>query len=882
MKSSRLSLPIQSSEKCYTMENISSLFLATTTPKPPGDIAMDNLYPALLECFAIILCGYVAGRMSIISQADAKGLNTFVGSFSLPALIFLSLAELDLSSVNWMFVLSIFVAKAVVFISVMAVTLLVSRPINPGRAGLFAIFCTQSNDFAIGYPIVVALYQKTHPDYASYLYLMAPISLVILNPLGFILMEISKQSSNTLSRPGTSDSSSNLELSRRSNKLHVAAAVAKSIILNPIVLMTALGMVGNLVFNHRLPVALSGILKVLGSSFSATALFLLGLRMVGKVHTLQGAALVVPGILIAVKLLALPLVIREVVSLFHPGINASDTMDLSTYGFLYGVFPSAPGVFVFATQYSLDIDLIASSMVACTFISAPLMFISAKMITINKMKPSDYLQELDSFAFDISIASILACIWILVIFVCGKKYKRIPHKVTFCLVISQLIGCVGIVLWSSLDRSNALTMYLQFSVYAVGVYSSRLWTAFLAITLLFLQCRSLCFVLKLQPFFIVLGWGGPLVLVTVLILSIEPFSMTIEKRNPNFQYGEVQAAIAVFILVLCFIVTIGCLVLHQRYQRRYARYLLLVQDVSTREIASDVETDDASPKEVHTTSIVNGCGPPQAGSSTPIRRPATQQQVVDIEEIVSDRGRSFRSLNEEVGASNPGDICPARFGCPSAQRDQCHSVVKRYHIQEALEEEQDSEEDRQTLRHMVLLILLACSMFVGIALSIWTLVMEEMSGIYVELAFLDASLNFGQALMVFAVFGLDPKCVMQPLVKWWRYLLYGAAEVKLPSWDELGFETKHVCDQFATHHLEKCRHDISTSRRWRLKYYRETFLGSKLVDWLMEVGLARDRIQATQYAYHLLEGRVIRHVENLHHFHDRAMLYTFMAPEEAH
>jgi predicted permease len=91
--------------------------------------------------------------MNLISQADTKGLNTFVGSFSLPALIFISLAELDLSSVNWMFLLSVLVAKAVVFLVVVAVTFLVSRPINTGRAGLFAIFCTQSNDFAIGYPI---------------------------------------------------------------------------------------------------------------------------------------------------------------------------------------------------------------------------------------------------------------------------------------------------------------------------------------------------------------------------------------------------------------------------------------------------------------------------------------------------------------------------------------------------------------------------------------------------------------------------------------------------------------------------------------------------------------------------------------------------------
>jgi predicted permease len=91
--------------------------------------------------------------MNLISQTDTKGLNTFVGSFSLPALIFLSLAELDLSSVNWLFLLSVLVAKTVVFLVVVAVTLLVSRPINTGRAGLFAIFCTQSNDFAIGYPI---------------------------------------------------------------------------------------------------------------------------------------------------------------------------------------------------------------------------------------------------------------------------------------------------------------------------------------------------------------------------------------------------------------------------------------------------------------------------------------------------------------------------------------------------------------------------------------------------------------------------------------------------------------------------------------------------------------------------------------------------------
>lgn len=46
----------------------------------------------------------------------------------------------------------------------------------------------------------------------------------------------------------------------------------------------------------------TGVLKVFGNSFSATALFLLGLRMLGKASELQGAGFLTPGVLILVKL----------------------------------------------------------------------------------------------------------------------------------------------------------------------------------------------------------------------------------------------------------------------------------------------------------------------------------------------------------------------------------------------------------------------------------------------------------------------------------------------------------------------------------------------------------------------------------------------------
>ena len=51
---------------------------------------LDNLYPALVQCFGIILLGFLAGKFSFITDVEARGLSTFVGTFSLPALIFVS------------------------------------------------------------------------------------------------------------------------------------------------------------------------------------------------------------------------------------------------------------------------------------------------------------------------------------------------------------------------------------------------------------------------------------------------------------------------------------------------------------------------------------------------------------------------------------------------------------------------------------------------------------------------------------------------------------------------------------------------------------------------------------------------------------------------
>ena len=123
-----------------------------TDPQSMG-LSIDNLYPAIVQCFVVILAGYIAGRASLITSSQGKGIGTFVGKFCLPALLFRSMVTLNFDTVDWYFLLGIGISKTVVFVGVVVLTLLVKRPLNLAYAGLFGIFATQSNDFALGYPI---------------------------------------------------------------------------------------------------------------------------------------------------------------------------------------------------------------------------------------------------------------------------------------------------------------------------------------------------------------------------------------------------------------------------------------------------------------------------------------------------------------------------------------------------------------------------------------------------------------------------------------------------------------------------------------------------------------------------------------------------------
>nr|AAW26189.1 SJCHGC09442 protein [Schistosoma japonicum] len=132
--------------------------------------AFDELIPVLVQCFGVILLGYIAGRLKVFSESQAKGLNFYVTKFALPTVFFRAMVTINLSGVCWFFVMAISVSKLIGFLMAIMFTFLISRRFHLGIAAIVAMFVSQSNDVALAYPILYALF----PDLASYVYLVAP------------------------------------------------------------------------------------------------------------------------------------------------------------------------------------------------------------------------------------------------------------------------------------------------------------------------------------------------------------------------------------------------------------------------------------------------------------------------------------------------------------------------------------------------------------------------------------------------------------------------------------------------------------------------------------------------------------------------------------
>ena len=163
---------------------------------------------------------------------------------------------------------------------------------------------------------------------------MAPVSFLLLNPIAFIFMEFSR-------RKGEG----------KGFNCNIIGSVLKQIFSTPLVIMTILGVVFRLLLWQ--PASdlewysdyIEPVFDVISQAFTGMALFSLGLLIVGKFVLLKKNSAVKPTLFILVKSLVLPILIKLFIDFLAP-----DNPSLSTAGFLYGIFPTQPGVFTCVRQ----------------------------------------------------------------------------------------------------------------------------------------------------------------------------------------------------------------------------------------------------------------------------------------------------------------------------------------------------------------------------------------------------------------------------------------------------------------------------------------------------------------------------------------------------
>lgn len=815
-------------------------------------IPVADLAAVLLQCFLVLLAGYVSGRTGLITPIESQGISKFVSHFALPALVFRSLAVLDFSDISWPFVASILISKVFVFVIVAATVMLLTKPTDLSMSGLFAIFCTQSNDFAVGYPIITSLYSQTHPNFSKYLYVLAPIQLVLLNPVGLFMMEIQKQFDINSSPNGATSSIQSKNL---------MFAVVKGILLNPIIIMTFIGIGWNFIFSNTIPVLIDRALEVLASSFSASALFLLGLSMVGKFTLFKGSlSMILPVILVAVKSIILPVVIWFFVDyIFISNIGSP----LANFSFLYGTIPAAPTSLIFALQYSLPTDAISSATVLSTILSAPIMFVCANIIRFAESKepisPQSDLSQTVAYTSSISFPCILIT---LIAFLITKKWRSVTHRWTIGILVFQLINSISGILWFFMDikhldisHNGLYTAYYVLSLFSI--LSTRLWTALLSITIALLYWRSLCFVIRLEKCLLLVGFilSFASLIISLWFYATGSFTISLDHIEPVFGLRSPQALISITVLIPCLCITIAGIIVTQSLLSRNSSSLGVDQDELPIliDIADEVVTTERSSKRSSF----------RQRSSTTTSNYFPPAIANDVNFDIEDMATKFNTYcHGSTACSKSHHVCTQKT---TEYRQNLNATTQNKTYEE--NSESGLAPIHQIVSHIMLLMMLSLSMIVGIAVSFGKVLVEQSIGVFLNLEYLDILLNQGQGVILFVVFGVDFSSKFGEFIK--KFVCKYFQGCRQPN------SCSVVTQQFKQLYFDKAFCDLSSETQSTSNSLALRFTGEKFVDWLLANNVSCTRDAAIIVGQQLIEGGLLEGLTECK-FYDSSCLYSFV------
>lgn len=308
---------------------------------------MITILNVVLPIFAIILCGYIAGSTDIVPKTGAKTLNNYVFYVALPALLFLSTATSPIEQLmNWQF---LFINLGGILASFL-IAVLISKLVFKNNIISSAIYGMNTSYGTTGYmgiPLVIAAF-------GSEAALPAALATLIHNiPVITIVLLICE------SAAVINDSQ------ERQNKLNTLWMIIKPVISSPLTISVIAG-ITIAILDINLPVSILTFAELLAGASGSTALFAIGLGLVGQSYLIKelSSNKLEVGIIIFLKLFIQPAVTFVLI------MYVFDVEPLwAVVSLIMSALPVGAGVFIFSQKYEKLMKQTLTAILISIFIS---------------------------------------------------------------------------------------------------------------------------------------------------------------------------------------------------------------------------------------------------------------------------------------------------------------------------------------------------------------------------------------------------------------------------------------------------------------------------------------------------------------------------------
>jgi malonate transporter len=298
---------------------------------------LQTILNTALPFFALIFCGYGAGRFRLLSEASIAGVNAFVFYFALPAFIFNLLATSRLADVaNGPFIAAYLGTGLVVFAAAAVLGRLLFD-VRRSEASLQGSAAVLGNTGYMGIPLVAAAFGDRA---AIPLVLGLTLEATVLIPLSIVLVEAQKGPD--------------------AGWFRLLGSVVRSMARNPIIIAIFAGLLVSAT-GIGLPTPVENFTDLLGRAAGPCALFALGATLTSfPISTGIGEV----SYMTFFKLLVHP------AAIWFATTRLFDVDPLwASVAILGAALPVAANVFIVARQYDTYVERVSSAILVSTVIS---------------------------------------------------------------------------------------------------------------------------------------------------------------------------------------------------------------------------------------------------------------------------------------------------------------------------------------------------------------------------------------------------------------------------------------------------------------------------------------------------------------------------------